>query len=56
MIRWRSFGEEKPLDGVRYHYTQGNQFFKGIWSEEMKGFLLDGCGNKMISKSCDYFR
>ena len=52
---WRSFSEEKPLDGERYHYTQGSQFFKGIWNEEMKGFLLDGCEGKMISKSCDYF-
>ena len=52
---WCSFDKEKPLDGERYHYSQGNQFFKGVWNEEMKGFLLDGCGGKMISKSCDYF-
>jgi len=52
---WRLFNEEKPLDGQRYHYSQGNQFFKGVWSDKLKGFLLDGCGGKYISSMCDYF-
>lgn len=52
---WRLFSKEKPLDGQRYHYSQGNQFFKGVWSDKLKGFLLDGCGGKYISSMCDYF-
>ena len=52
---WRLFNEEKPLDGQRYHYSIGNQFFKGVWSDKLKGFLLDGCDNKYISSMCDYF-
>ena len=52
---WRLFNEEKPLNGQIYHYSQGNQFFKGVWSDELKGFLLDGCGGKYISRTCDYF-
>lgn len=52
---WRLFADEKPLDGNRYHYSTGNQFFKGIWSDKLKGFLLDGCDNKYISIRCDYF-
>ena len=39
---WRLFQNEKPLDGKRYHYSIGNQFFKGVWNEHLKGFLLDG--------------
>ena len=52
---WRSFSDEKPLDDQRYYYSQGNQFFKGVWSDKLKGFLLDGCNNKYISSTCDYF-
>ena len=52
---WRSFKEEKPLDTQRCHYSQSNQFFKGVWSDKLKGFLLDGCGGKYISMTCDYF-
>jgi hypothetical protein len=49
---WRLFKDEKPLDGKKYHYSIGNQFFKGVWSEHLKGFLLEGT---RISKTCDYF-
>jgi hypothetical protein len=52
---WRSFKKEKPLDDQRYYYSQGNQFFTGVWSDKLKGFLLDGCGGKYISMTCDYF-
>lgn len=52
---WRLFNEEKPLDGQRYHYSIGNQFFRGIWSDNLKGFLLDGCGGRYISNTCDCF-
>ena len=52
---WRSFKNEKPLDGKRYHYSIGNQFFKGVWNEKLKGFLLDGCNETRISLMCDYF-
>ena len=52
---WRLFADEKPLDGKRYHYSIGNQFFKGVWSDKLKGFLLEGCDNKYISCRCDYF-
>jgi|LSQX01.2.fsa_nt_gb hypothetical protein len=52
---WRLFNEEKPLNGQRYYYSQGNQFFKGVWSDKLKGFLLDGCDSKYISCMCDYF-
>jgi hypothetical protein len=52
---WRSFKEEKPLDAQRYYYSQGNYFFTGVWSDKLKGFLLDECGGKYISMTCDYF-
>ena len=52
---WRLFADEKPLDGEKYHYSIGNQFLKGVWSDKLKGFLLDGCDNKYISSWCDYF-
>lgn len=52
---WCLFNEEKPLNGQIYYYSQGNQFFKGVWSDELKGFLLNGCGGKYISRTCDYF-
>jgi hypothetical protein len=52
---WLLFNEEKPLDGCRYVYSIGNQFFVGIWSDKLKGFILDGCGNEYISSKCDYF-
>jgi hypothetical protein len=52
---WRSFKEEKPLNGQRYHYSQNNQFFKGVWSDKLKGFLLDDCGDKYISMTCEFF-
>jgi hypothetical protein len=52
---WSSFNTEKPLNGLRYHFSQNNQFFNGIWSDELNGFLLDGCDDKYISRTCDYF-
>lgn len=52
---WRLFIKEKPLDDQRYYYSQGNQFFKGIWSDKLKGFLLDDCEYRYISHTCDYF-
>lgn len=52
---WQDFDNVKPVDGKRYHYTIGNQFFKGRWSDDLKGFILDGCNDEILYITCDQF-